>query len=68
MKKQWGTPELMELNINETAHKWLGVFWDGGYIGDGQISGHGTFDPNESPCFQPCDPKPNRNNPTEPKS
>lgn len=38
--KKWNAPSVEELNINETAHNWLGNSWDGGYIGDGQISGH----------------------------
>ncbi len=38
--KKWETPSVEELNINETAHKWTGIYRDGGYIGDGQISGH----------------------------
>lgn len=38
--KKWNAPSVEELNINETAHKWLGNSWDGGYIGDGQVSGH----------------------------
>ena len=38
--EKWTKPELETLDINETAHKWTGVYRDGGYIGDGQISGH----------------------------
>ena len=38
--KKWNAPSVEELNINETAHNWLGNSWDGGYIGDCQISGH----------------------------
>ena len=38
--KKWNAPSVEELNINETAHNWRGNSWDGGYIGDGQISGH----------------------------
>ena len=38
--KKWNAPSVEELNINETAHNWLGNSWDGGYIGDGHISGH----------------------------
>lgn len=38
--KTWKTPEITELNINETAHRWTGIYHDGGYIGDGVISGH----------------------------
>ena len=47
--EKWTKPELETLDINETAHKWTGIYRDGGYIGfgicfdrigDGQISGH----------------------------
>lgn len=38
--KKWNKAELVELNINETAHNWTGIYKDGGYIGDGEISGH----------------------------
>ena len=38
--KTWSEPIVEELNINETAHNWTGIYIDGGYIGDGVISGH----------------------------
>lgn len=38
--KKWNAPSVEELNISETAHNWTGIYRDGGYIGDGQISGH----------------------------
>lgn len=38
--KTWSEPIVEELNINETAHNWTGIYKDGGYIGDGVISGH----------------------------
>lgn len=38
--KKWNTPAVTELNVNETAHNWTGIYRDGGYIGDGEISGH----------------------------
>ena len=41
--KAWQNAEMMELNICETAHQWVGNSWDGGYIGDGQISGHAEW-------------------------
>lgn len=48
--KTWNTPDLLELDINQTAHNWLGVYKDGGYIGDGQVSGHLQWDkPNCTP-------------------
>lgn len=41
--KTWNDATLEELNLNETAHQWLGTQRDGGYIGDGVISGHLQF-------------------------
>ena len=38
--KKWNTPALEEVAINETAHNWTGIYRDGGYIGDGIVSGH----------------------------
>lgn len=38
--KKWNAPVVEEVNVSETAHKFLGNSRDGGYIGDGQISGH----------------------------
>lgn len=35
--KKWNTPEVTELNINETAHNIFGNSYDDGYIGDGHI-------------------------------
>lgn len=42
--KKWNAPSVEELNINETAHNWTGIYRDGGYIGDGEISGHLSWD------------------------
>ncbi|WP_154496662.1 hypothetical protein [Waltera intestinalis] len=42
--KKWNAPAMEELNINETAHNWTGIYSDGGYIGDGVISGHLSWD------------------------
>lgn len=42
--RTWKTPEITELDINETAHNWTGIYRDGGYIGDGVISGHLSWD------------------------
>lgn len=47
--KKWNTPVVDELNINETAHNWTGIYRDGGYIGDGEISGHLSWDKPEKP-------------------
>ena len=50
--KNWTVPSVEELNINETAHNLFGSHHDGGYVGDGIISGHLTWekpvDPGES--------------------
>ena len=48
--KTWSKPIVEELNINETAHNWTGIYKDGGYIGDGVISGHLSWEkPEEKP-------------------
>lgn len=45
-------PELVELDLSGTAYEWRGKYCDGGYLGDGILSGHQTNDkPN-----QPVDP------------
>ncbi len=38
--KNWTAPEVAVLEISETAHDWFGIYADGGYIGDGEVSGH----------------------------
>lgn len=38
--KVWENAELRELNIAETAYSCSGRNFDGGYIGDGILSGH----------------------------
>ena len=48
--KKWNAAEIEELNIEQTAHNWTGIYHDGGYIGDGVISGHLSWDkPAEGP-------------------
>ena len=48
--KKWYAPSVEELNINETAHNLFGNSWDGGYIGDGVLSGHlGWKEPGKQP-------------------
>ena len=42
--KQWQEAKLQQLDIEETAHNWPGIYRDGGYIGDGEISGHLTWE------------------------
>ena len=39
-KKNWVKPGFVSLDIKETSHNWIGIYRDGGYIGDGEISGH----------------------------
>lgn len=51
--KKFVEAEVVELNVNETAHNWLGIYRDGGYIGDGEISGHLQW---SDPNAQPTDP------------
>ena len=51
--KKWNAPSVEELNINETAHNWTGIYRDGGYIGDGEISGHLSWNNSEG---KPKDP------------
>lgn len=38
--KKWNSPMVVEVNVTDTAHEWkIQPDWDGGYFGDGQISG-----------------------------
>lgn len=54
MKKMWQAPVISELDISETAHNWTGIYRDGGYIGDGVISGHLSWEkPEEKPGKAP---------------
>ncbi len=57
----------MELNINETAYGIFGCYNDGGYVGDGIISGHHTRH-RPQPCPQPAPAPTPDSNPTEPIS
>ena len=53
--KKWQTPTIQALDINRTEHNWTGIYKDGGYIGDGIISGHLSCDkPNEAPGNEPA--------------
>ncbi|SFB23154.1 hypothetical protein SAMN05216249_11441 [Acetitomaculum ruminis DSM 5522] len=54
--KAWKKPEMEVLNVAATAHAWIGIYKDGGYIGDGEISGHLSWTKPES--------NNNNNNPT----
>lgn len=61
--KKWTNPEMTELSIGATAHGWTGIYRDGGYIGDGQISGHLTWEkPGSTTPTDPTEPT----NPTDP--
>ena len=42
--KKWNAPAIEGIEISQTEHKWLGIYRDGGYIGDGEVSGHLTWD------------------------
>ena len=59
--KTWNTPTLETLDLNQTEYEWIGVYRDGGYVGDGEVSGHLTFD-KPTPTPTPTD------NPTKPLS
>ena len=54
--KKWNTPVVEELSINETAHNWTGIYRDGGYIGDGEISGHLSWTKPEDKPVDPVNP------------
>ena len=60
--KRWTKPEISVLEISATEHKWLGNQRDGGYIGDGEISGHlkwecgGSDKPADKPGIEPENP------------
>lgn len=54
--KKWNAPAVEEMNINETAHNWTGIYRDGGYIGDGEISGHLSWTKPEEPTNPPTTP------------
>ncbi len=43
--KKWNAAAIEELNIQDTAYGWLGIYQDGGRFGDGQISGHLSWTP-----------------------
>ncbi|MDD5900421.1 MAG: hypothetical protein PUC73_05935 [Lachnospiraceae bacterium] len=51
--KKWNAAEIEELNIEQTAHNWTGIYHDGGYIGDGVISGHLSWDKSEESTKNP---------------
>lgn len=56
--KKWTNPEIAELSIEATAHGWTGIYRDGGYIGDGQVSGHLKWTNGSEQPANPADPEP----------
>ena len=55
--KKWNTPVVEELSISATEHRWTGIYGDGGYIGDGVVSGHLSWDkPEDKKPVAPVDP------------
>lgn len=55
--KKYNSPEIIELKISQTEHDWFGIYWDGGYIGDGEVSGHLSWDePTPVPTKPPVNP------------
>lgn len=38
--KKWSKPEVVEVDIKETAYHLFGKAKDGGFIGDGHLTGH----------------------------
>lgn len=53
--KKWNAAEIEELNIEQTAHNFFGRYSDGGYVGDGIISGHSTNQKPATPTPAPSD-------------
>ena len=63
--KKWNAPAINCVDINKTEHNWLGLYRDGGYIGDGEVSGHLQWDKPECPQPQP-QPQPQPVDPVDP--
>lgn len=49
--KTWSNPELINLDITETAQHCFGTSWDGGYIGDGHVGLLGDKCTSDNPCL-----------------
>ncbi len=62
--KKWNMPELVELDLKGTEYNWFGCYHDGGYIGDGIVSGHATWKKPQTPSK----PETNPENPVSPLS
>lgn len=41
--KTWMNPSVEEISLSNTEHGWTGIHRDGGFFGDGVISGHLTW-------------------------
>lgn len=61
--KNWTNPVIEAVDVKDTAHNWTGIYSDGGYIGDGIISGHLTW---KKPEAAPSTPNPEPVNPVNP--
>lgn len=48
--KEWKNAVVEEISFTETEHNWTGIYRDGGYIGDGVISGHLSWTKPEDPA------------------
>lgn len=51
--KKWNAPVVAELDINKTEKNWCGEYTDGGYIGDGELTGHLTNDASAATDLDP---------------
>lgn len=62
--KAWNNPVVEELNIKETAQHLLGLFNDGGFVGDGHAGQHGCKCTEKNPCLlhKGCGGNDNNNN------
>ena len=50
--KKWNNPEIVALDLSSTEHQWFpSCSRDGGYLGDGKISG--WFGPDPKPETKP---------------
>ena len=59
--KKWVTPDINAVEISKTEHNWTGIYRDGGYIGDGEISGHLSWCKPSCPGGNSSNPDPDPN-------
>jgi hypothetical protein len=52
--KKWQKPELEMLKLEATEYRLFGNTCDGGYLGDGIISGHSKWKCPPPPCRPDC--------------